>query len=121
MKSKVAKTVLDMGYDPRLVRAVMRRRIESSQTPFQNAQDLLESIFENEGNIDLDEEPSDDDRAEEAPASSDDTVGKLTKDLQNVRLGERPPGDGASNKGSEGVGELSSSVYGGMRHTSLIK
>ena len=103
MKSKVAKTVLDMGYDPRLVRAVFRRRIENSQSPFTNAQDLLEAIFDAEGNIELEDEPAPGD----VPAG-DDKSSQLAKDLQNMTLVEDP------SKGSEGAGELSSHASAGM-------
>ncbi|XP_072019049.1 LOW QUALITY PROTEIN: baculoviral IAP repeat-containing protein 3-like [Amphiura filiformis] len=108
MKSKVAKTVLDMGYDPRLVRAVIRRRMQSTEPPFANAQELLEAIFEAEGSIDLDDEPT----VEDPPAGD---VSQLAKDLQNVTLVERsPPEASSSSKGSETTaGALSSSAYAG--------
>ena len=102
MKSKVAKTVLDMGYDPRLVRAVFSRRLENSQSPFTNAQDLLEAIFDAEGKIDLEDEPPPGDVA------AGDDKSQLAKDLQNMTLVEDP------SKGSEGAGELSSHASAGI-------
>ncbi|KAJ8027420.1 E3 ubiquitin-protein ligase XIAP [Holothuria leucospilota] len=47
-QSDVAQFMIDMGQDERIVRRVIRKRLQSGQRPYESSEDLLTAIFEEE-------------------------------------------------------------------------
>ena len=85
MTSEVVKTAQDMGFDLRLIHAVIHRH---SLSTFCNAQDLVDAILEfmDEGNIDREQES-----APRDVSAGEDTVSQLVEAFQNLSLEDNNP------------------------------